>query len=114
MSREWPDDFEAESPRNCRAQLLQLTWGRPAPEDQAEIAGNLIHDEDPPELEIEEIASILFSLSFSGHETTTGLIGNLVRHSLVDRRRWNDVVAHPDLIGGAVDETLRFDTSVPA
>ena len=32
-----------------------------------------------------EIASILFSLSFAGHETTTGLIGNTVRRLLEDR-----------------------------
>jgi cytochrome P450 len=29
-----------------------------------------IHDEDPDALSHEEIASILFSLSFAGHETT--------------------------------------------
>ena len=36
-----------------------------------------IHDEDPDALTHEEIASILFSLSFAGHETTNYLIGNL-------------------------------------
>lgn len=41
-----------------------------------------IHDEDPERLAHEEIASILFSLSFAGHETTTGLIGNTVRRLL--------------------------------
>jgi cytochrome P450 len=72
-----------------------------------------IHDEDPDALSHEEIASILFSLSFAGHETTNYLIGNLIRRLLEERSRWEEVVADPELIAGAVDETLRFDTSVP-
>jgi cytochrome P450 len=72
-----------------------------------------IHDEDPEALTHEEIASILFSLSFAGHETTNYLIGNLVRRLLEERARWEAVVADPSLIPGAVEETLRFDTSVP-
>jgi cytochrome P450 len=73
-----------------------------------------IHDEDPDALSQEEIASILFSLSFAGHETTNYLIGNLVRRLLEEPARWDEVVADPSLIPGAVEETLRFDTSVPA
>ena len=118
-----------------------LAWGRPAPEEQVEHARNMaayrgylralvqakvddraddyasallaIHDEDPEALSHEEIASILFSLSFAGHETTNYLIGNLIRRLLEERARWEAVVADPELIPGAVDETLRFDTSVP-
>jgi cytochrome P450 len=41
-----------------------------------------IHDEDQDRLTLAEISSILFSLSFAGHETTTGLIGNTVRRLL--------------------------------
>ena len=75
-----------------------LAWGRPTPDEQVDHARNMalyrrylrelvgaktrargddfasalldIHDEDPDELTHEEIASILFSLSFAGHETT--------------------------------------------
>ena len=118
-----------------------LAWGRPAPDEQVEHAESMaayrgylrelvaakadargddyasallaIHDEDPEALTHEEIASILFSLSFAGHETTNNLIGNLVRRLLEDRSRWEAIVADPSLIPGAVDETLRFDTSVP-
>jgi cytochrome P450 len=73
-----------------------------------------IHDEDPEALSQEEIASILFSLSFAGHETTNYLIGNMIRRLLEDPARWDEVVADPALIPGAVEETLRYDTSVPA
>jgi cytochrome P450 len=72
-----------------------------------------IHDEDPERLPLAEIASILFSLSFAGHETTTGLIGNNVRRLLEDPVRWDQLIADPSLILGAVEETLRFDPSVP-
>ena len=118
-----------------------LSWGRPAPEDQVEIATNMaayrkylrdlvdvkvrapgddvasdliaIHREDPGRLTLAEISSILFSLSFAGHETTTGLIGNTVRRLLEVPDRWADIVAQPDLIPGAVEESLRYDPSVP-
>jgi cytochrome P450 len=118
-----------------------LAWGRPEPEEQVEHARNMaayrgylrslvagkvddraddyasallaIHEEDPEALTHEEIASILFSLSFAGHETTNYLIGNMVRRLLEARERWDAVVANPALIAGVVEETLRHDTSVP-
>jgi cytochrome P450 len=118
-----------------------LSWGRPAAADQVEIATNIaayrhylrglvdakagapaddltsdllaIHAEDPARLTLDEIASILFSLSFAGHETTTGLIGNTVRRLLEEPERWDEVAADPGLIPAAVDETLRYDPSVP-
>jgi cytochrome P450 len=118
-----------------------LGWGRPAPEDQIEIATGMaayrrylrelvdakagapgddltsdllaIHRENPERLTLEEIASILFSLSFAGHETTTGLIGNTVRRLLEVQERWSAIAADPGLIPAAVEETLRYDPSVP-
>jgi cytochrome P450 len=119
----------------------KLAWGRPAPEEQIEHALNMtayrhylrelvaskagnraddftsallsIHDEQPEQLSHEEIASILFSLSFAGHETTNYLIGNLLRRLLEERSRWEAVLAEQALIPGAIDETLRYDPSVP-
>jgi hypothetical protein len=118
-----------------------LSWGRPAPEDQVDIAASIaayrrylrdlvdakalesgddltsdllaIHGEDPGRLTLDEISSILFSLSFAGHETTTGLIGNTVRRLLEEPQRWASVAEHPELIPAAVEETLRYDPSVP-
>ena len=119
-----------------------LSWGRPDPADQVDIATNIaayraylrdlvdakaanraddltsdllaIHDENPDRLTHAEIASILFSLSFAGHETTTGLIGNTVRRLLEDPDRWDAVAAgSAELVAAAVEETLRFDPSVP-
>jgi len=115
-----------------------LGWGRPAPSDQVEIATGMaayraylrqlvdakpgddltsdlivIHRENPERLTLAEIASILFSLSFAGHETTTGLIGNSVRRLLEEPDRWSAIAADPGLIPAAVEETLRYDPSVP-
>jgi cytochrome P450 len=118
-----------------------LGWGRPAAGDQVEIATSMaayrrylrdlvdsrasarsddltsdllaIHDEDPKRLTRDEISSILFSLSFAGHETTTGLIGNTVRRLLEEPGRWARVAERPELIQAAVEETLRYDPSVP-
>jgi cytochrome P450 len=133
------DDYE-QLKRWCGYRAA-LSWGRPDPDDQVEIAGNLvayrrylrelveakvedcaddltsdllaIHDEDPERLTLAEIASILFSLSFAGHETTTGPIGNTVRRLLEEPARWDALVAEPALIPAAVQETLRYDPSVP-
>jgi cytochrome P450 len=73
-----------------------------------------IHREAPGRLTLDEIASVLFSLSFAGHETTTGLIGNTVRRLLEDPGRWAEIVRRPELIPAAVQESLRYDPSVPA
>jgi len=119
---------------------MALSWGRPAPGDQVEIATNMaayrrylrdlvelraaqpgddvtsdllvIHREAPDRLNREDISSILFSLSFAGHETTSGLIGNTVRRLLEDPARWARVAGQPDLIPAAVEETLRYDPPV--
>ena len=80
-----------------------------------DLASDLIaiHRRAPERLTLDEIASILFSLSFAGHETTTGLIGNTARRLLEDPSRWAEIAADPGLIPGAIDETLRYDPSVP-
>ena len=90
-------------------------WDRKLDDRGDDLTSDLlaIHDEDPERLTLAEIASILFSLSFAGHETTTGLIGNNVRRLLEDPARWDQLIADPSLILGAVEETLRFDPSVP-
>jgi cytochrome P450 len=118
-----------------------LAWGRPTPDQQVHHAEKMaayrtylrrfvdekvdkpsddftsallaIHDENQEMLTREEIASILFSLSFAGHETTNNLIGNAVRRLLEDPARWERVVAQPALIPAAIEEALRYDPSVP-
>ena len=133
--RDWPQLKEWCGHR------ASLAWGRPTPTEQVQHAENMaayrgylrtfvarkaqerddtftsallaIYDENPGALTQEEISSILFSLTFAGHETTNYLIGNAVRRLLEEPARWDAAVADPALIPGAVNETLRYDPSVP-
>jgi cytochrome P450 len=135
-----PEDDYAQLNAWC-GYRAKLAWGRPGTDEQLMDARNMtayrrylrelvavkdrhrdddftsallaIHDEDPDQLSHEEIASILFSLSFAGHETTNYLIGNMLRRLLEDSAQWDAVVANPTLIPNAIEETLRYDPSVP-
>lgn len=117
-----------------------LTWGRVSSEDQVLFARSVIsyrmylqdfvqdrvknRGDDftssllsmslgsPAGLTLNEIGSILYSLTFAGHETTKHLIGNTVRLLLEKRQRWNYVIDDPALVTAAVDETLRYESSV--
>jgi len=134
-----PEQDYAQLKRWCGYRAA-LSFGRLAAEDQVETATTMaayrgymrdlvqakartpgddltsdliaIHDEAPDRLSLAEISSILFSLSFAGHETTTGLIGNTARRLLEDPARWAQIVRQPGLIPGAVEESLRYDPSV--
>jgi len=57
---------------------------------------------------------LIYGLSFAGHETTTNLTTNAVRRLLEHPDQWREICADPTLIPGAVEEVLRFDTSVIA
>jgi cytochrome P450 len=83
------------------------------PDDSFTSALLEIQAKEPEALTREEITSILYSLTFAGHETTNYLIGNMVRRLLQEPTRWAAVGGDPGLIASAVDETLRYDTSVP-
>lgn len=61
-----------------------------------------------------EIKSLVFGLLLAGHETTTNAAGNLF-HSLLTRpEQWKKLVQNPDLIPNAVEEGLRYSSSVVA
>lgn len=70
--------------------------------------------EDESDLAAEEIVSMLYSLSFAGHETTTNLIANGLRQILSRPGLWEELRQDPSLIENAVEEMLRFDTSTIA
>ena len=61
-----------------------------------------------------QAATIALNLLFAGHETTTGLLGNAFRRLLEHRAAWDAICRDPGLIPGAVEEVLRFDSSVIA
>lgn len=60
----------------------------------------------------EEIAGVLYSTLFAGHETTSTFMGNYVIEALRNRDAWEAMKADPSLIPNAVEEMLRFSPSV--
>ena len=118
-----------------------LTWGNLSDEEQVPHARNMVEywnycqelvrqrhvdaSDDLPgdlvrlqtegaEITDDEIAGVLYSVLFAGHETTTTLIANGMRELLLRRENWEALLANPALISGAVDETLRFSPSIVA
>ena len=116
-----------------------FSWGKPSPAEQIEIAEKLLaywrycrdftaakrdardddfaselldaHDADPDDLTYREVESIIYGLSFAGHEAVTNLICNCLVCLLPRRDQWNELVADPSLIPNAVEEVLRFESS---
>lgn len=118
-----------------------LTWGNLSDEEQVPHARNMVEywnycrelvrqrhvdaSDDLPgdlvrlqaegaDITDDEIAGVLYSVLFAGHETTTTLIANGMRELLLRRENWDALLANPALISGAVDETLRFSPSIVA
>jgi len=133
-------DHDMERLKSYCAERLAFTWGRPSPEDQVRVARQMVAyfkyceefvalraktpaddftsdllqmaREVPGTLSELQIASIIYGLSFAGHETTTNLIANTVRQLLEHPPAWQVLRDEPGRIPNAVEEALRFDTSV--
>ena len=74
------------------------------------------HNADPePEsgtgLAYREVESIIYGISFAGHDPVTNLLCNTLRCLLPRRDQWEALCDDPSLIPTAVEETLRFDSS---
>jgi len=82
-------------------------------EPQDDLTTELVRAEEAGDrLSAEELRANIGLLFGAGHETTTNLIGNglLALHRAPDQ--WQRLKDDPSLIPGAVDELLRFDSSV--
>lgn len=136
-----PDDTVDSIKAGSESRVL-FTWGKPTPEQQVtlahsmvafwDIAEQLVHqrlatpqddltsdlirmrNDDDSILSIGEITSVIFGLLLAGHETTTGLLSNAIRRLLEVPTRWQHLAAHPHDIPAAIEELLRYDTSVIA
>ncbi|MBB5503997.1 cytochrome P450 [Paraburkholderia atlantica] len=91
---------------------LVVTRRREPGDPQHDVLTRLIQGEGPDEQlsEAELLQNCIFILN-AGHETTTNLIGN----GLVTLSQWPDeraaLLREPELIGTAVEECLRFESS---
>ena len=120
------------------ANRLSFSWGRPTPEEQVGIAHNLLaywryvrefaarradepgddlaseligyHREHPDDLSYREVESILYGLSFAGHEPVTLLLGNALASLLPRRDAWAAVCADPAAIPRALEEVIRWNS----
>lgn len=118
-----------------------MTWGNLTDEEQIPHAHNLVeywaecrrlvgeaHEKggdsftadlvkaqrEGAEITDHEIASLLYSMLFAGHETTTTLIANCLRVLLNHPEQWQQLVDDPKKISAAVEEVLRYSGSIVA
>ncbi|MFJ3977860.1 cytochrome P450 [Streptomyces sp. NPDC090021] len=73
---------------------------------------SLLRDCDEGGLDQDETVSLAALLLVAGHETTTHFIGNAVLALLRHPEAFDRLCRDPDLIPGALDELLRFDSPV--
>jgi len=134
----FPDD-DMELLKSWCGNRLVMTWGRAPADEQVRIARQMvayfkyceafvqIRVAEPADdltsdllatgledgtLSHAEIVSIIYGLSFAGHENITNMISNTVRRLLENRPAWDALVADPEAhLTNAVEEALRFDSS---
>lgn len=127
--------------KNWALSRAALTWSRLSDEEQLPHAHNMVDywaycrklvemrkqnpgDDFPSDLlrqqaegaEItdDEIAGVMYSVLFAGHETTTTLMANAVITFMQNPDVWQDLQAHPEKIPAATDEILRHSPSIVA
>lgn len=95
--------------RYCEA-LAEDRRANPRPD----FTTDLVHTPDASgqPLSQQEVSTILFGLLMAGHETTTNLLGNGLRRLLEHQASWEALCADAKLIPNAVEELLRYDSSV--
>jgi cytochrome P450 len=132
---------DADVPRikQYGASRSKMTWGDPTDAEQIAIAHDMVaywtyihnlldlRQADPgddfpsdllrlqaegAEITRDEIAGVLYSTLFAGHETTSTFMGNYVLTLMTSRGAWDAIRAEPARIPGAVEEMLRYMPSV--
>ena len=116
-----------------------FSWGAPSPDEQAVIAQHMLnywrycrdftaakrdnrgddlaselidaHEAHPGDMSYREVESVIYGLSFAGHEAITALICNTALCLFGHRDQWDAICADPSLIGNAVEEVLRYESS---
>ncbi|MFD5829102.1 cytochrome P450 [Lentzea sp. NPDC060358] len=80
--------------------------------DEGSLFGALARaDDNGDKLTHDELIAMAFLLVVAGHETTAGLIANVV-HDALDNGLWERAAAEPDLVPALVEETLRHNSPV--
>lgn len=80
--------------------------------DESSLFGALVAaDDNGDRMSPDELMAMAFLLIVAGHETTAGLIANVV-HDALDNDLWQKAAADPDLVPVLVEETLRHNSPV--
>jgi len=130
------DDDQVKAWTNNR---LEFTWGRTGNAQQVDVATNLLaywryvvdyvamrkqnpaddftsellaaNAADPDDLTRNEVQSIVYGLSFAGHEIVRNMISNTLLCLLGERDNWLRLCGNPELARGAIEEALRFNSA---
>lgn len=117
---------------------LAFTWGRPDESQQIDIAQNMLsywrycsafvarrmeepgddftsellaaHKADAGELAYREVESIVYGLSFAGHEIVSNFLSNALLCLLPRRDTWAALGQDPARVTNALEEVLRFES----
>ncbi|MEP5178647.1 MAG: cytochrome P450 [Rhizobiaceae bacterium] len=117
-----------------------VNWGRPGNDEQVELMRDMgkhweftkqlvdaalqnpgdnylgdmvrIHRQDPDRFTVNYLYNVMFLMQFAGHETTTQASANGIKAMLTDRDQWQALCDDPSLASNAVEEILRYDTSI--
>lgn len=116
-----------------------FSWGRPSADKQAQIASHMLdywrycrkftaskrdnpgddfasellaaHVADPADLTYREVESVIYGLSFAGHEAVTSLLCNTLLCLLPRRDQWDAICTDRSLAVNAIEEVMRFESS---
>jgi cytochrome P450 len=74
------------------------------------------HDADPDPsngtgISYREVESVVYGISFAGHDPVTALLCNTLLCLLPRRDQWDSLVTDPSLVNNAVEESLRFESA---
>ncbi|MEM7098595.1 MAG: cytochrome P450 [Pseudomonadota bacterium] len=133
------DDEQLKEWTNDR---LEFTWGKSDEDYQIRVARNLLsywrhvanfvemrknnpaddmtsellaaHAEFPEEISFNEVQSVIYGLSFAGHEIVRNLLSNTLLCLLSDRSHWQRIIEHSELIPRAIEEVLRYKSAQPS
>ena len=137
-------DEDVERAKEFSGRLAMFTWGYPTEHEQQKLAAGMgqywIYAKEHVKRRLEEptddyisnliaswrkpgnedlfdenyLVTTMMNFLFAGHETTTNATANGLRAMLEQRDQWEALCADPSLIPGAIEEILRFSSSVIA
>jgi len=132
------DEADDEQLIRWTSNRLEFTWGKPSEDEQVEIAEKMLnywrycrefvarrqeeraddltselldaHAANPDDLAYREVESIIYGLSFAGHEIVSNYLSNTLLCLLPRRDDWQALANDAALIPNALEEVLRYES----